>query len=159
MRPFQSYRQVPTEPLQKVKFERIYDGVDVVYYGNNQQLEYDFVVAPHADPRQIKLRFEGVKAAKIEKSSGDLLLETGAGTIRQHKPFVYQQIGGEKREIASLYELENGADKSFNVSFKLAGYDRSKELIIDPILVNRPIVVTPKGAALCRPAELALGLL
>jgi hypothetical protein len=67
----------------RVKYSSVYDGVDLVYYGNGQQLEYDFVVHPGMDPGQIKLRFEGVESAKIDEASGDLLLETGSGTLRQ----------------------------------------------------------------------------
>ena len=114
----------------KVKFEKIYDGVDLVYYGNQRRLEYDFVVAPNADANQIKLNFEGAKSVKIDEKSGDLLLETALGTLRQHKPLAYQEIDGERREIAAIY-AKNGAN---DVSFKLAEYDKSKELVIDPIL-------------------------
>lgn len=126
---------------KQVKYEQIYNGVDVVYYGNGQQLEYDFVVAPNANPNQIKLKFDGIKTAKIDRQSGDLLLETNAGTIRQHKPLVYQNIGGERREIASSYsiqnskfKIQNSKNEDFVVSFNLAEYDKSKELVIDPIL-------------------------
>lgn len=113
----------------KVRYDDVYPGIDVVYYGNNQQLEYDFVVEPQADPASISLKFDGVEKAAIDRKSGDLLLETGAGTLRQLKPFVYQNIDGERREIAALYKLRND-----RVSFVLGEYDRSKELIIDPIL-------------------------
>ncbi|HEY0051515.1 MAG TPA: Ig-like domain-containing protein, partial [Pyrinomonadaceae bacterium] len=125
----------------KVRYEQIYEGVDLVYYGNNQRLEYDFLVRPDADPNQIRLKFDGVKSAEIDKQSGDLLLETEVGTLRQHAPVVYQDIDGERKEIASSYELQNSKletrnseNKGFTVSFKLAGYDKSKELVIDPIL-------------------------
>lgn len=120
---------------EKVKYSGVYEGVDLVYYGNNQKLEYDFVVAPNADPNQIKLKFNGVKDAKIDEKTGDLLFETEVGEIRQHKPFSYQMINGEQKEIASLYQVQSSEDKEFIVSFNLANYDRSKELIIDPILV------------------------
>ena len=112
---------------EKVKYSKVYDGVDLVYYGNNQRLEYDFVVAPNANPDQIKLRFDGIKNAEIEEQTGDLLLETELGTIRQHKPFSYQMIDGKQKEIASLYKIEKSKDKAqrtkdeFTVSFKLAG--------------------------------------
>ncbi len=128
--PEQWRTEVPN--YEKVKFSGVYEGVDLVYYGNGRQLEYDFIVAPNADPNLIKLKFAGIKKASIEKQSGDLLLETGAGTIRQHKPLVYQNIsgeGGERREVASLYKLEGG-----KVSIALGEYDRSKELVIDPVL-------------------------
>ena len=95
-----------------------------------RRLEYDFVVAPNADTAQIKLNFEGAKSVKIDEKSGDLLLETALGTIRQHKPFAYQEIDGERREIAAIYD-KIGKNE---VAFKLADYDKSKELVIDPIL-------------------------
>ncbi|MEZ5427134.1 MAG: Ig-like domain-containing protein [Pyrinomonadaceae bacterium] len=120
---------------KRVRFESVYEGIDLVYYGNNQRLEYDFVVAPNADPNQIRLNFSGIENARVEPGSGDLLLETGGETIRQHKPFVYQEIGGERKEVAGLYRVKKTTDKEFSVRFALAGYDKSQELIIDPILV------------------------
>ena len=78
----------------RVKYEAVYDGIDLVYYGSGQRLEYDFLVAPNADPNQIRLKFDGVKSARIDQKSGDLLLETGGETIRQHAPVVYQNIDG-----------------------------------------------------------------
>lgn len=116
---------------EKIKYSAIYDGIDLVYYGNGQQLEYDFVVQPNADPNKIKLNFDGAKSVKIDKKSGDLLLETEAGTIRQHAPVVYQELNGERREIAASYILAK--DKP-SISFNLAEYDKSKTLVIDPIL-------------------------
>jgi hypothetical protein len=117
----------------RVKYGSVYDGVDLVYYGNGQQLEYDFVVRPGSDPRNIRLRFEGVDQAKIDDETGDLLLDTGSGTLRQLKPFVYQQTDAERIEVASGYALERDGE-AFEVSFKLASYDTSRELVIDPIL-------------------------
>ena len=118
---------------RRVKYGSVYDGVDLVYYGNGRQLEYDFVVQPGRDPRQIKLKLEGVERATVDKKTGDLVLETGSGSIRQLKPFVYQQIDGAKTEIASAYDLKKSGD-AFDVSFNLASYDTTKELVIDPIL-------------------------
>lgn len=121
----------------KVKFEGVYDGIDLVYYGNQRRLEYDFVVAPNADTQKIKLNFEGAKSVKIDESSGDLLLETALGTIRQHKPFAYQEIDGERREIAavySIYESKTNNQEPKTITLKVADYDRSRELVIDPIL-------------------------
>ncbi len=119
---------------KQVKYEQIYSGIDLVYYGNGQQLEYDFVVQPNANPNQIKINFDGIKSAKIDKKSGDLLLETNAGTIRQQKPLVYQNIDGTRREVASTYSIQNSENKRFTVSFNLAEYDKTQELVIDPIL-------------------------
>ncbi|MEO6334205.1 MAG: Ig-like domain-containing protein [Pyrinomonadaceae bacterium] len=119
--------------FQKVKYKSIYDGVDLVYYGNGQKLEYDFVVGPGQDPKKIKLTFEGVESAKIDKRSGDLLLGTGSGSLRQLKPIVYQDTETGRNEIASTYSLKKEADR-FTVSFNIAHYDDTKELIIDPVL-------------------------
>lgn len=126
--------QTEVPNYKKVKFEKVYEGIDVVYYGNQRQLEYDFVLAPNADPEQIQLKIEGVENAEVDRKTGDLLLKTQVGDIRQKKPFSYQMINGEQKEIASLYKVES-LDKDFLVSFDLAEYDRSRELIIDPILV------------------------
>jgi hypothetical protein len=124
----------------RVKYESVYEGVDLVFYGSGQQLEYDFLVAPHADPQQIRLKFDGLKNAKIEKDTGDLLLETAGGgaTLRQHAPVVYQNIDGERKKIPASYKIaandERRTANEFAVSFELGEYDRSKELVIDPIL-------------------------
>lgn len=117
----------------KVKYEQILPGIDAVYYGNGQQLEYDFVVAPHVDPAQLKLTFDGPSNATIDQGTGDLVFETGAGPIRQLRPVVYQITDAGRTEIASSYELEKNKNV-FTVSFQIAEYDRAKELVIDPIL-------------------------
>jgi hypothetical protein len=118
----------------KVKYESVYDGIDAVFYGSGQQLEYDFVVAPNADPNQIRLKFDGLKNAEIDKTTGDLLLETGGAALRQHKPSVYQNIDGERKEINASYAIQNSKKESFSVTFELGEYDKSKELVIDPVL-------------------------
>ena len=115
---------------KKVQYEEIYPGIDLVYYGNNRQLEYDFIVKPAADPSQIKLTFDGTeRPARIDAASGDLLLMTASGELRQHKPIVYQNIDGERHEIASSYKLDGNS-----ASILLGEYDKSRELVIDPIL-------------------------
>ena len=117
----------------KVRYEQMLPGIDAIYYGNGQQLEYDFVVAPGSDPDQIRLTFDGPKKAKIDAKTGDLILETGAGDIRQLRPVVYQNTENGRMEVAASYELTR-KDDAYLVSFNIADYDRSKELIIDPIL-------------------------
>jgi hypothetical protein len=113
----------------KVKYSNVYPGVDMIYYGNQQQLEYDFIVAPGADPRQIKLHFEGARDLRID-SNGDLVLVLNGKEVRQHKPYVYQDEHGIKREIACQYML-TGKQR---VAFKLGDYNVQKPLIIDPVL-------------------------
>ncbi len=119
----------------RVKYEAVYDGIDLVYYGSGQRLEYDFLVAPNADPNQIRLKFDGVKSARIDQKSGDLLLETGGETIRQHAPVVYQNIDGERRAVKAEYVVESQiSNLKSEIRFALGEYDKSKELIIDPVL-------------------------
>ena len=126
--PSQWYTQVPT--YSKVAYKSVYPGIDLVYYGNQGQLEYDFVVAPGANPHNIKLAFRGVD--KIEVSpAGELILRTADGAIRMHKPVIYQQIGGSRRPIAGGYVIKAGQ----TVSFQVATYDATRPLIIDPVLV------------------------
>lgn len=87
----QWHTNIPT--FGKVRYTEVYPGVDMIYYGNQRQLEYDLVVSPGADTGQIALSFEGAEKVSVEAGSGDLLLETKLGTIRQRKPVVYQEVG------------------------------------------------------------------
>ena len=122
-------RNVPT--YAKVHYQDVYPGIDLVYYGNQRQLEYDFVVAPGAAPKKIVLGFKGADKLEID-AQGDLVLRVAGGDIRQHKPTIYQEIDGIRHEIAGGY-VRKGAKR---VSFKVAAYDRSRPLIIDPIVLS-----------------------
>ena len=122
------------ETYSKVKYRNVYAGVDLVYYGNPQKLEYDFVVAPGASPREIALEITGAERIELDPA-GDLVLsiEDQAGTapvIRMHKPVVYQEANGVRREIAGSYTLRG--DRS--VGFEIAAYDAELPLVIDPVL-------------------------
>jgi Beta-propeller repeat len=114
---------------EKVSYRSVYPGIDLVYYGNQQQLEYDFVVAPGADPNVIKLDFDGVKQIRVN-DGGDLVLNTGDAEVRQKKPVTYQEVDGRRQEIASQYVL----GESGEVGFEIGAYDRSQPLVIDPVL-------------------------
>ena len=118
---------VPT--YAKVRYEGVYPGVDLVYYGNQGQLEYDFVIAPGTNPRTIRLVIVG--AERLEASTrGDLVLNTGSGEVRLQKPVVYQESGNVRKEIAGRYVLRGKRQ----IGFEVATYDASKPLIIDPLL-------------------------
>jgi len=90
-----------------VKYENVYPGVDLVYYGNRGQLEYDFIVTPGADPKVIRLAFEpagtGFKPTPTIDTDGDLVLHTADGELRFHQPRIYQDIDGSKQPIAGRY--------------------------------------------------------
>jgi N-acetylneuraminic acid mutarotase len=115
---------------QTVRYSDIYPGIDLVYHGNQRQLEYDFVVAPQANPRSIKLAFDGARRIRVDRN-GDLLLSTANGKIRQLKPVIYQDVDGERRIINGNYVVS----RDNRVHFKLGNYDLSKPLLIDPTLV------------------------
>jgi hypothetical protein len=119
---------VPT--YGKVKYSSVYPGVDLVYYGNQRQLEYDFVVAPHADAGAIRLHFAG--AAKLAlNADGDLTVTAKHGEIAFHKPVVYQVKDGKREMVGGEFTLL----AKDAVGFKLGGYDPSRELVVDPALV------------------------
>jgi hypothetical protein len=119
-----------------VSYAEVYPGVDLVYHGDHQsggRLEYDFVVAPGADPNQIELDFSstGAKSGTITVDSGDLLLSMGRSQIRNLRPVVYQYVNGRKREVPGRYLVSGG----HRVRFALGEYDHSQTLIIDPVIL------------------------
>jgi Beta-propeller repeat len=113
----------------KVKYRDVYPGVDVVYYGNQKQLEHDFVVAPGADPHAITLNFAGAKKLSLD-AQGSLALPVREGQVRLDKPRIYQEVDGARIEISGNYVLKNAHE----AGFQIAAYDRSRPLIIDPVL-------------------------
>ncbi|MFN3648336.1 MAG: fibronectin type III domain-containing protein [Armatimonadota bacterium] len=113
----------------RVQFDEVYPGIDLVYYGAQSELEYDFVVKPGADPEAVKLRFSGAKRLEVD-AKGDLLLHTTSGPVRQHRPVVYQEVDGRRRLVPARYELLAGN----RVKFALGSYDRARTLVIDPVL-------------------------
>jgi uncharacterized repeat protein (TIGR01451 family) len=117
-----------------VHYASVYPGIDLVFYGNQGHLEYDFQVAPGANPSQAELQFDG--AAKLELSGGDLVL-TGLthsgkddGGLRLQAPHVYQRDGDRHQPVAGRFVLR----AANRVGFEIGPYDRSRELIIDPAL-------------------------
>ena len=113
----------------KVQYQAVYPGIDLVYYGNQGRLEYDFNVAPGAKPENIKFRVAGAERLSVDKQ-GNLLLHTQNGVLRQHQPKIYQEINKEKKAIAGSYVLLGKQE----VGFKVAAYDRTQPLTIDPVL-------------------------
>ncbi|MGJ0428368.1 SBBP repeat-containing protein [Methylobacter sp.] len=120
--------KVPT--YAKVAYEGVYPGVDLVYYGNQGQLEYDFVVAPGADPSRVKLAFLGANRIEVN-TAGELILHTASGDVRMHKPVLYQEIDGVRKPVDGGYVLKGGQA----VGFQVAAYDVAHSLTIDPVLV------------------------
>lgn len=117
---------------KEVIYKELYPGVDLVFYGKAKNLEYDLVVAPKVDPGLVKLRFQELNnshqtSIEIDKQ-GDLLIETKSGLVRQHKPFIYQEIEGRQIAINGSYKKHNDN----TIGFSLAEYNQDFPLVIDP---------------------------
>jgi len=126
--PGQWHTNIPN--YRKVAEHNIYPGIDLVYYGTQRQLEYDFVIAPGASPSKIQIAFKGASNLHTD-ADGDLVLSVaGDNDVRLHKPIAYQQTGAEKQLVAANYILK-GKD---SVEFGVGDYDASRPLIVDPIL-------------------------
>ncbi len=122
---------------QRVREDALYPGVDLIYYGNHEQLEYDLTVAPGADPGAIKLAIDGAKSLSIDKASGDLVIVDQIGSeLRFRKPVVYQQEGERKNPVPGSYLLS----ANNTVTFALGAYDHSKPLVIDPTVVYSTVI-------------------
>ncbi len=124
-----SHWQRDVANFARVHYDEIYPGIDAVFYGNQRQLEYDFVVAPGADPRQIKLSFAGAESLKLD-AAGNLVLKTAVGEVVQQAPVIYQQSGDTRQPVSGGYVLTAGNQ----VAFEIGDYDASRELVIDPIV-------------------------
>ncbi len=112
----------------RVAYDDVYPGIDLVWYGSQSQLEYDFVVSPGADPSAIRLGFWGAERVEID-AGGDLVLHAGGQELRQHAPFVYQEVSGQQQEVASRFVLEGQ-----QVRFAMGAFDAGRPLVIDPVL-------------------------
>ncbi len=113
----------------QVEYQNLYPGVDLVFYGNQRQLEYDYVVAPGTDPGVIKLAIDGAESMTID-GQGNLVLHTSAGDVLEDAPVVYQESGGVRQPVSGQFVLEGDGQ----VGFALGAYDHTRPLVIDPVL-------------------------
>lgn len=113
----------------KVKYQNIYAGIDMVYYGNQRELEYDFIVRPGSDLNKIKLHFDGAKSLQLA-DNGDLIIKIDNGYLRKQKPLIYQEIDGHRELVTGNYII----NKDKEIGFHAADYDITRPLIIDPVL-------------------------
>jgi len=112
----------------RVRYEDVYPGINLVFYGRQGQLEYDFQIAPGADPSRAQLEFDG--AQKVELSSGSLILKGEGGSLLFAAPSVYQEIDGRRQPVEGRFALR----AANRVGFEVGPYDHTRELIIDPVL-------------------------
>lgn len=114
---------------ERVAYHDVYKGIDMVFYGNHTEVEYDFIVKPGSNPAQIKLQFSGADAAVINKE-GDLLLMMRGSQVVHRKPVAYQDDAGQRLPVVATYAMQEDG----TVKFAVGIYDKSKVLVIDPIL-------------------------
>jgi hypothetical protein len=116
----------------RVRYEEVYPRVDLVYYGRQGELEYDFIVAPGGDPARIQMSYAGARAVSID-SSGNLRIEVAGGEVIQRKPVSYQLVDGVRRMVDSAFHVVQVAGRAI-VGFELGDYDARRALTIDPVL-------------------------
>jgi hypothetical protein len=125
--PAKWHRSIPQ--FAAVRYDNVYPGIDLVFYGNRGRLEYDFKVAPGANPSQAELQFDG--AAKLTLNGGDLLLaDKSDGSVRLQAPQIYQPDGDRRIPVAGRFVLR----AANRVGFEVGTYDHTRELVIDPVL-------------------------
>jgi hypothetical protein len=120
---------IRTATYGRVRYADVYPGVDLVYYGRPRLLEYDFVVAPGADPGRIGVAIDGADGLELN-GDGALVMHTAAGDLHQPRPFAYQRIAGVLHAVAADYVLDDDG----RVRFRLGAYDPSRPLVIDPVI-------------------------
>ncbi len=120
--------QVPH--FSRVRMAGVYPGVDLDYYGNPQQLEYDFLVSPQADPKNIRLQIQGASHIHLD-NAGNAVLRTAAGDVQLKCPVSYQEIAGVRHPVESKFKLAAGRE----LQFELGSFDRTQPLVIDPVLI------------------------
>jgi hypothetical protein len=140
----------------KVQYDNVYPGIDLVYYGNGGNLEYDFVVSPGADPDVIALSFEGADDIEIA-ADGALVVRAGAAEIRQPEPYIYQEVDGTRQQVAGSFSLSTQhstlctpASAAYclltTVYFDAGSYDRTRPLVIDPLVLGYSTYLGAGGA-------------
>jgi uncharacterized repeat protein (TIGR01451 family) len=118
-----------------VRYEQVYPGTDLVFSGHDRRVEQSFFLAAGADPRRIRLVYEGAAAAAVG-ATGELILRTPGGELTADRPVAYQMAGGERRPVECRYELLAQGAGAPRVGFALGAYDRGLPLVIDPVFTN-----------------------
>ena len=114
---------------RRVRYSGAWRGIDLLFYGKDQSLEYDFIVYPGSDAARIRLRYENARSMRLD-DRGDLILETEQGEVRQHRPLIYQVSQGVRHNLSGGYRIIDGQEVRLDVQ----SYDHTLNLVIDPVL-------------------------
>ena len=125
--PSRWHRDIPQ--FARVRYSQVYPGIDLVYYGKQGKLEYDFEVLPGANPSQVALQFQGADRLILDRN-GDLVLGMKGGEMRLEAPRVFQTVNGEQKAVEGKFVLQANQQ----VGFEVGSYDRRRTLVIDPVL-------------------------
>jgi Bacterial Ig-like domain (group 3)/Beta-propeller repeat len=125
--PSQWHTNIPN--YSKVEYQNVYPGINLVYYGNQQQLEYDYQLAPGADPSSIRFVVQGADGLSID-DKGNLVLHAATGDVLEHAPVIYQQVDGIQQSVSGRFVLLGNNE----VGFQVGSYDATLPLVIDPVL-------------------------
>jgi len=117
-----------------VAYKEAYQGIDLKFYGNGRQLEYDVVVGPGADPDQVQFRYAGVERLEVTPEGHLALKLPGGGELIQQKPYVYQEIAGRRVAREGRFRVQGDAAR-LTCGFQVVAYDHTRALIIDPVLI------------------------
>ena len=115
-------------------YRDLWPGIDLVYTGTGSRLKYTFLVQPGADPNQIKLAYRGVTGVRINEA-GQLEVSTPLESFQEDKPYAYQEVEGQRREVAAAYSLEGEASAGVQFGFRVGAYDPQKVLVLDPVVL------------------------
>ncbi len=121
--------EIGVAQYSRLRYRDVYPGIDLIFYGNDQQLEFDFEVKPGADPHRLRMAFEGAKKVATD-DAGNLILKAATGEMQFRKPVVYQMVSGSRQDIQAAFTPK----KHGQVAFDIGNYDHSRALVIDPIL-------------------------
>ena len=119
--------QIGLPTYGRATYPDIYPGIDVVYYGNQEQLEFDLVVKPGADPNAIRMKIKGAEKLSLDRD-GALRIADG---LRIELPKIYQEINGARKTVSGHYALASRGE----IAFRVDAYDKTRPLVVDPTLV------------------------
>ena len=122
-----------------IVYKEIYKDIDMKFYGNNRQLEYDIIVKPGADPNKVRLSYEGIEGLRIT-DDGNLEIALKQGKLIQKRPYIYQEIDGKRVEVDGAFKVFHSTPATdhsplYSYSFQVASYNKNYPLIIDPVIV------------------------
>jgi len=129
--PAKWHTNIPT--YQEIVYQNLWPGIDLSFKGEQGNLKYELVVKPGARPETIKLAYEGIEGLELAPG-GELLIKTAAGELKEAKPYLYQEIAGEKVAVEGSFALAEAEKTAYG--FAVAAYDPRYPLVIDPLVYS-----------------------